>query len=90
MSMPKGHKMENGYFTVSKIGGQGFRQIAQTMTASGDKMNQATARNVFLRALKKVATPVAQMFPDNTREIDDIVKDPRFQLAVFQMLKDDS
>ena len=90
MSMPKGHKMKNGYFTVSKLGGQGFRQIAETMTHSGDRMNQATARNVFLRALKKVATPVAEMFPDSTREIDDIVKDPRFQMAVFQMLKEAS
>ena len=90
MSMPKGHKMENGYFTVSKIGGKGFRQIAQTLTSEGDKMNQATARNVFLRGLKKVAIPVANLYPDTNREIDDIVKDPRFQMAVFELLKDSS
>ena len=88
MSMPKGHKMDHGYFTVSAYGGKGFRQIAEEMTQSGDKMNQATARNVFLRALKKIAGPVMNIHSGCERDIDAIVKDPRFQHAIMDLIKD--
>ena len=88
MSMPKGHKMEHGYFTVSSFGGMGFRQIAEIMTASGEKMNQATARNVFLRALKKIALPMMEMHPESERDLDEVIKDPRFQHAVMGFIRE--
>ena len=87
MSMPKGHKMQNGYFTVSSVGGMGFRQIAEEMTQSGDKMNQATARNVFLRALRKIAEPMVAYHEDCNRSAEDVAKDPRFQQAILDMMK---
>ena len=58
MSMPKGHKSKYGYATVTNDGGMGFHDIAERMTKSGDKMNHATARNVLLRALKKISSGV--------------------------------
>ena len=59
MSMPKGHKSENGYATVTSIeGAKDYRTIANQMTDEGHKMNHATARNVFLRAMKKIAEPL--------------------------------
>ena len=44
MSMPKGHKSENGYATVTSIeGAKDYRTIADHMTGEGHKMNHATA-----------------------------------------------
>ena len=37
MSMPKGFKAKNGYATVGERGGLGYREIAEVMTANGDK-----------------------------------------------------
>ena len=51
MSMPKGYKVEHGYATVGD--GLGYREIAEKMTETGDKMNHSTARNVFLSAMSK-------------------------------------
>ena len=59
MGMPKGHKSENGYATVTGTSGFGYREIAEKMTSDGLKMNHATARNYFLRAMKKIAAPLA-------------------------------
>ena len=56
MTMPKGHKSPHGYATVKSLpGGMDYRSIAEKMTVEGDKMNHATARNVFLCAMKKFA-----------------------------------
>ena len=38
MSMPKGFKASNGYATVGERGGLGYREIAEVMTAKGEKM----------------------------------------------------
>ena len=36
-----------------EAGGLDYRSIAEKMTTEGHKMNHATARNIFLRAMKK-------------------------------------
>jgi len=93
MSMPKGHKSQHGYATISSIeGGMDYRTIAEEMTASGHKMNHATARNVFLKAMKKIAEPVHTLYG---RPIDDdslmkTAKDPRFQESIVEILEDHS
>ena len=93
MSMPKGHKSQHGYATISSIeGGMDYRSIAETMTESGHKMNHATARNVFLKAMKKIAIPVHDLF-DMSMEDDDLIrtsKDPRFQESIVEILEDHS
>ena len=91
MSMPKGHKSKHGYATVSgEFGGLDYRKIAETMTEQGYKMNHATARNVFLRAMKKLAHPIHEMYEKDTSEdaVTRTAKDPRFQESMFEIVGD--
>jgi len=88
MAMPKGHKSEQGYATVSgDIDGMDYRSIAEEMSASGYQMNHATARNVFLRAMQKLATPVCEMYGCNDpNTIEKTARDPRFQSGMFDLV----
>lgn len=84
MSMPKGTKFKSGYATVTNQG-LGYREIAEIMTAEGHKMNHATARNYFLRAMEKLAEPMVQLM-DNDRRADELAVDPNFQDAMIEIL----
>jgi hypothetical protein len=89
--MPKGHKSKHGYATVSgDFGGLDYRNIAETMSAQGFKMNHATARNVFLRAMKKLAMPIHEMYDRDMTDQSIMVtaKDPRFQESMFEIVGD--
>lgn len=91
MTMPKGHKSPHGYATVKSLpGGMDYRSIAEKMTSDGDKMNHATARNVFLGAMKKFAGPILKMY-DLSVDDGDVMrtaKDPRFQESIIDILDD--
>jgi len=93
MTMPKGYKSKFGYATVTNDGGLGFHDIAKKMTCDGDQMNHATARNVLLRALKKISIPVCKMHGLSgealEREAEKTACDPRFQEAVAQFIVED-
>jgi hypothetical protein len=84
MSMPKGHKVNNGYGTVANLGGKSYTEISEIMTSRGDKMNHSTARNVFLSSMKKIASSACRLYGlDMTdAEIKKIACDPRFQAGV--------
>ena len=85
MSMPKGYKSSCGYATVSSDEGcMGYREIAEAMTSDGDKMNHSTARNVFLRAMQKIANPVCELYgaPDSK----NMSQDPRFQECIQEII----
>ena len=82
--MPKGTKFKSGYATVTNEG-LGYREIAEIMTAEGHKMNHATARNYFLRAMEKLATPMVKLM-DNERTAEDLAVDPNFQDAMIEIL----
>jgi hypothetical protein len=87
--MPKGFKAENGYATTKTFaGGEDYRSIALKMTKDGFKMNHATARNVFLSALRKIARPVHRMngIPVTEASLQKTAKDPRFQAGVAEIL----
>ena len=84
MSMPKGTKFKSGYATVTNQG-LGYREIAEIMTAEGHKMNHATARNYFLRAMEKLAEPMVQLM-DNDRRADELAVAPNFQDAMIEIL----
>ena len=90
MSMPKGFKSEFGYATTKQYdNGADYRSIADQMTEQGYKMNHATARNVFLSALRKIAKPVHDMH-GKSNGYDDLqktAKDPRFQSGVAEILE---
>lgn len=91
MSMPKGHKSKQGYATVTDLdGGLDYRTIAKKMSDSGDKMNHATARNIFLRAMKKLATPVCEMYElsNDAEKIEKTARDPRFQSSMIELITD--
>ena len=81
MPMPKGYTSEFGYATVSSDEGcLTYREIADALTASGDKINHSTARNIFLRAMRKIAKKV--MHDVKGVDPDVLAEDPRFQKAV--------
>ena len=84
MSMPKGMKHKNGYATVE---GPGYREIAEEMTKQGYKMNHATARNYFIRALTKLAKPLCAEY-NGTVEPAVVAQDPRFQSAIASLIKE--
>lgn len=89
MSMPKGHKSERGYATVSgEDGGMDYRKIAELMTSQGHKMNHATARNIFLRAMKKLAQPVCELYGINndSEDLERLARDPRFQSSMIEVI----
>jgi len=81
--MPKGYTSQFGYATVSSDEGcLTYREIADALTAGGDKINHSTARNIFLRAMRKIAVAVTVENPDI--DTDAIAEDPRFQDAIQQ------
>ena len=87
--MPKGYKSQHGYATNKVFeGGQDYRTIAETMTAAGSKMNHATARNVFISALCKIAKPIHSMHgaPNNDASVQRTAKDPRFQSGIAEII----
>lgn len=89
MSMPAGHKSENGYSTVAEIeNGLGYREIAEAMSAQGHKMNHSTARNVLVTALTKLAAGVCTAYGVDPTEsqIKKIASDPRFQAGLYEIL----
>ena len=89
MPMPKGFKSKHGYATTNSFaGGEDYRSIASKMTSQGHKMNHATARNVFLSALRKLAKPVHRLnnLPVNEESLQRTAKDPRFQAGVAEIL----
>ena len=91
MSMPKGYKSDQGYATVSgEGGGMDYRTIAEIMTDDGHKMNHATARNIFLRAMKKLAEPLCELYglAEESGRIERMSKDPRFQSSMIEVVSD--
>ena len=91
MSMPKGYKSDQGYATVSgQDGGMDYRTIAEIMSEQGHKMNHATARNIFLRAMKKLAVPVCELYgiDEEPGKIDKLSRDPRFQSSMIEVVSD--
>ncbi len=89
MSMPKGFKSKQGYATVTGTdGGMDYRTIAQKMTDDGHQMNHATARNIFLRAMKKLATPLCELYElaDDPAHVEKAARDPRFQSGMIELI----
>jgi hypothetical protein len=91
MSMPKGYKSDKGYATVSgEGGGMDYRTIAELMTDDGHKMNHATARNIFLRAMKKLAEPLCELYgiEEESGRMEKMTRDPRFQSSMIEVVSD--
>ena len=89
MSMPKGFKSKYGYASAKEYAGSDYRSIAEKMSSNGYKMNHATARNVFLSALRKIAKPVHDLngLDDSYDNLQKTAKDPRFQSGIAEILQ---
>ena len=85
MPMPKGMRHESGYATVTGEG-LGYREIAEEMTRRGHKMNHASARNYFIRAMRKLSKSVQEFNPD--ADTEKMATDPMFQSAVASLLRE--
>ena len=56
MSMPKGHKSENGYATVSSIeNGLDYRSIAEIMSAEGYKIESCHRKKHLSKSHEKAS-----------------------------------
>jgi hypothetical protein len=84
MVMPKGQTFNHGYATSFA----GYREISEYMTDRGDKMNHATARNVFLSAMTKLCEGVVARIGEGKIDPQVIARDPRFQSAIEAYLRD--
>ena len=84
MAMPKGFKSENGYGTSKLFDGMTYHEIADTMRESGFKMNHSTARNVYVKALMKIASEVTSLYDVemDQKKLKKIAINPEFQETI--------
>jgi hypothetical protein len=88
MSMPKGHKMSQGYATVAE--GLDYRAISEIMTSQGFKMNHATARNVLLGAMRTIAEELLKSRGEDrlNEKVEFMARSPMFQSGIADVLGD--
>ena len=78
-------KHANGYATFDD--GLGFREIADLLHDTQEtpkKMRHTSIRNYFLRGMEKLAEPIAKQ---SGRTVREIARDPRFQTALAEILR---
>lgn len=87
--MKNKHDKSSVYATVSLEDGVNYREIAETMTQIGFKMNHSSARNYVLRIMKKFAVAITSEWDISVPEhrMEKIVKSPQFQQAVCSLLQ---
>lgn len=88
MPLQKGSRVQRGYATVSEDEGVNYRDISDTMTELGYKMNHSSARNYVIRVMKKFATAYAQHFDRELTEnqLNEVVRSPGFQSTIADVL----
>lgn len=88
MALTKGTKIERGYATVMDDEGVNYREIAETMTELGFKMNHSSARNHVIHVMKTFAEEFSKnmdaTLSDN--ELTTLAKTPGFQQAIADVL----
>ncbi len=85
----KGSKIDRGYATTGDDG-VNYRDIADSMTSMGFKMNHSSARNYILRVMKKFAIELSSEWeiPTKKIELEEIAKSPGFQKGISEILKE--
>jgi len=78
------------YATVIESEGVNYREIADTMSTIGFKMNHSSARNHVLRVMKKFAKALVEGWDINMNDqkIEEIAKSPVFQQGICDLLQD--
>jgi hypothetical protein len=89
MAMKKGRKFDNGYATVDE-NGINYRDIADTMTDIGYKMNHSSARNYVLRVMRKFVDAFAEKnkITLDERATLNVSRSPMFQNGISDLLHD--
>jgi hypothetical protein len=79
----------NSYATVINSDGINYREIADTMTSIGFKMNHSSARNYVLRVMRKFATAILRDWdiPVTEERLEAIIKSPQFQQGICDILQ---
>jgi hypothetical protein len=87
--MKKGKKFDGGYATIDEAG-INYRDIADTMTNIGYKMNHSSARNYVLRVMRKFADAIIDEYEIEMNEdtLDNVIKSPLFQNGIADLLQD--
>jgi hypothetical protein len=77
-----------GYATVTDDDGVNYREIAETMTEIGFRMNHSSARNYVLRIMRKFAEAFCEEWgiEANENDLERWAKSPRFQGGVADLL----
>ena len=85
--MQKGKKFECGYATIEE-NGVNYRDIAETMTELGYKMNHSSARNYVLRVMRKFVDAIVEKngFAVTQGEAENISRSPLFQSGIHDVL----
>ena len=63
-----------------------FSEIAKIMTKRGHKMNHATARNYYLRGMKKILKPLKKAF-SSKNNISNMLLDSRITYGMMLYLE---
>jgi hypothetical protein len=89
MTMKKGSKFVGGYATIDD-NGVNYRDIADTMTELGYKMNHSSARNYVLRVMRKFVDAIADQhnIRVDAESAEMISKSPLFQNGISDLLQD--
>lgn len=89
MTMKKGSKFDGGYATIDESG-VNYRDIAETMTEMGYKMNHSSARNYVLRVMRKFVDAIAerQGVPLTQSDAEKVSRSPLFQSGINDLLQD--
>jgi hypothetical protein len=77
------------YANTAESDGVNYREIAETMTEIGFKMNHSSARNYVLRVMSKFATEIVKQWDIDipAANIEKIVKTPQFQQGICEVLQ---
>jgi len=89
MTMKKGSKFDCGYATIDE-NGVNYRDIADTMTELGYRMNHSSARNYVLRIMRKFVDALAKKngIVMDAESAEKICKSPLFQSGICDLLHD--
>jgi hypothetical protein len=80
--------MSKEYSTVTADDGVNYREIAETMTLLGFKMNHSSARNNVIRIMEKfVKAIIDDKLIDDQEKITAIARSSSFQSALSIMLQ---
>jgi len=77
------------YVTANDHKGLDYRSIAEIMTASGDKMNHSTVRNIITRGFSKIVKGMSEDYDlkYSDEKIKEIAQSPEFQDSIIQIMK---